>query len=197
MHDWTGFFAGLQAGHGTGDSSWIDDPRFGGASLGSHDIQGPTVGAQVGYNWQMDRWVFGAEADASWADLSGNHVDQFASDLHTTVKALGTITGRVGRAYGNHHIYLEGGGAWENVEYEDFFGVGMGCNGCTDTTRWGWVFGGGWEYAFMDNFSVKLEYNYITYGNETFGFSGGIGGNFVQTIEDTYHHFKVGVSYHF
>jgi outer membrane immunogenic protein len=34
------------------------------------------------------------------------------------------------------------------------------------TVRSGWTVGGGWEYAFSGNWSVKLEYDYYDFGNK-------------------------------
>jgi len=50
-YSWTGFYAGGHVGYGFGDSD------------------GFVVGGQLGYNWQFNQFVVGAEADAGWADL--------------------------------------------------------------------------------------------------------------------------------
>ena len=34
-----------------------------------------------------------------------------------------------------------------------------------DDLRWGWMVGGGLEYAFTGNWSMKIEYNYMNFGN--------------------------------
>src|SRR3954468_6031504 len=76
VFNWTGFYAGLNAGYGTG-SAWSDnnpvDPasqvnfnnpgRFGPADFNSAFRQsGWIAGGQAGYNWQLsNKWVAGLE----------------------------------------------------------------------------------------------------------------------------------------
>jgi outer membrane immunogenic protein len=40
-------------------------------------------------------------------------------------------------------------------------------NGCRNNTG-GWLVGAGFEYAFTNNWTVKLEYDYVGLGNRTF-----------------------------
>jgi outer membrane immunogenic protein len=199
VYNWTGFYVGVHAGYGWGQSSWTDDPIFGGVSLGSHNINGGLIGGQIGYNWQMQNWVFGVEADGAWANIKGNHVDFQQSNLNTKIDALGTLTGRVGYAWNNNLFYVKGGGAWASFKYADYDTsiAGSPLNGASSDTRWGWIVGAGWEYGFQRNWSVKVEYDYIDFGSDTFSFSGGIGGNYVQTIDDHVQVVKVGLNHRF
>jgi outer membrane immunogenic protein len=196
-YNWTGFYVGANAGYGWGRSSWIDDPIFGAADLGTHTIKGGIIGGQVGYNWQSAAWVLGLEADIDWANLKGNHVDQFLSDLNTKATAVGTLTGRVGYAWSQDLLYLKGGAGWARFKYDDFVTLGGALNGSSSSTRWGWMIGGGLEHAFAANWSAKIEYNYLDFGTKRLTFGGGAGGTFVQDITDRVHLFKVGVNYRF
>jgi outer membrane immunogenic protein len=99
-------------------------------TLGSN---GFLVGGQVGCNLQIARdWVIGVEADASWANVSGNDTQfftgtfpNFVSLVPTTINSGGTLatktdfiatlTGRLGYAVGSIGqglIYGKGGIAW-------------------------------------------------------------------------------------
>ena len=195
--NWTGLYIGANAGYGWGRSSWTDDPIFGASDLGSHTTRGGLVGGQIGYNWQIGTWVVGLEADVDWANLKGNHVDQFLSDLNTKTTALGTLTGRVGYAWNQTLLYGKGGAGWARFKYDDFTTLGGPLNGSSSSTRWGWTIGGGLEYAFATNWSAKVEYNYLDFGTKRLGFSGGAGGAFVQDITDRTHLVKIGVNYRF
>ena len=35
------------------------------------------------------------------------------------------------------------------------------------TNRFGWIVGGGIEYAFLPNWTAKLEYDYLYFGNNS------------------------------
>ena len=50
-NSWTGFYFGGHVGYGFAEED------------------GFVVGGQLGYNWQFNQFVVGAEADASWADF--------------------------------------------------------------------------------------------------------------------------------
>ena len=68
---WTGFYAGLDAGW-LQNKATAQELQFGfvdpNASL---TINGFTGGAHLGYNWQYQQFVFGAEADFSGVTGSG------------------------------------------------------------------------------------------------------------------------------
>ena len=59
IYNWTGFYAGLNLGY-----------QWGSVSNFSGNPSGIAGGGQIGYNWQVGQFVFGAETDiqASAAD---------------------------------------------------------------------------------------------------------------------------------
>jgi len=70
----------------------------------------------------------------------------------------------------------------------------------------GVLLGAGFEYAFLDNWTAKLEYNYIDYGHPLVAFTQTCGGplfgpddcpGFSHTRRDTKHILKVGLNYKF
>ena len=65
---WGGVYAGIHAGYGTGDTNW--DYQIGGTA--NHDIDGALGGVQVGYNYEINQFVLGAEVDASMMSINGD-----------------------------------------------------------------------------------------------------------------------------
>jgi len=59
---------------------------------------------------------------------------------------------------------------------------GLTASGSLDKTFSGWMLGVGTEYALRDNWSVKLEYNMLDFGND---------------FNDKVHVVKGGVNYRF
>ncbi len=58
---WTGFYVGGHVGYGWASSRYNDfTAAFGPASINANGFLG---GVQAGYNWQMNNFVFGVEAD--------------------------------------------------------------------------------------------------------------------------------------
>jgi len=55
---------------------------------------------------------------------------------------------------------FQGGGAWARIDYSDV-DPSKPYDGQANTTRSGWTVGGGFEYAFLPNWSAFVEYNYI------------------------------------
>ena len=59
-------------------------------------------------------------------------------------------------------------------------------------SQFGWTAGGGWEFAFADKWSAKLEYLYIDTGTVNFNLAGtAISGKLTDHIG------RAGVNYHF
>jgi len=68
--------------------------------------------------------------------------------------------------------------------------------------RWGWTLGMGLEYAFLPNWSAKIEYDFIDFGSQTYNFpvtSTAVGAtNFAnRSYTLMVHEMKLGVNYHF
>lgn len=180
VFNWTGLYIGAHVGYG-----WSD-----------HDVTGVTAsaafpagfvfptshpsgiigGGQIGYNYQIQHWVIGIEGDGSAADMSGS-VRAFSpliagrySDLHTKFDWIATLTGRLGFAANNWLFYGKGGAAWAHSKggSETFTGAGvLVATTSPSGTGTGWTVGAGTEYAFSNNWSAKLEYNYIDLGRKT------------------------------
>ena len=67
--------------------------------------------------------------------------------------------------------------------------------------RYGWTIGMGVEYAFLPNWSAKVEYDFIDFGTKLYNFpvtSTVVGLNFADwNFTSMIHEMKMGVNYHF
>jgi outer membrane immunogenic protein len=195
VYGWTGLYVGLNAG-GVWGSSDIDYSAsdFGfsgpaGAALlnsvasGKIESSGFTAGGQIGYNYQLDRIVFGVEADLQYTDLSGSRsvtlivppalggplIDTFSQSMSS--KWLSTLRGRLGFANGPWLLYATGGLAVAEVSYSDvgFFPFLPSTNAASKTeTRAGWTVGAGAEWMLSSSWSVKAEYLYVDLGTTSY-----------------------------
>ncbi|MBV8851366.1 MAG: porin family protein [Methylobacteriaceae bacterium] len=184
-------------------------------------------GGQAGINWQWGMFVAGAELDAEAIRLNSNVATTVATPLIRTIAStqridyFGTARGRVGIAFGGPGwnwgwgssgfggsvlVYATGGFAYAGVRdgftYVDsagFSAVNFGNNG-----RTGFSAGGGVEWKFLPNWSIKGEYQYIglrqgpvAAANE---FVAGVGTAFVISRRDPrveMHTARIGLNYHF
>jgi len=224
---WTGFYIGGHAGGGWGDKKWSDwfDPINEISTVApdaSYHVNGPLAGGQIGYNFQSGWTVFGVEADASWTGIKGhgnNDPFKFAPPLvpsgtgcldlqecTSKIEALGTITARLGVAVDRVLFYAKGGAAWVHEKHTVRASDPTAPNdplfnftSTTSQTRWGWTAGGGIEYGFTQNWSAKIEYNYLDFGKDEVAFTlpaptgFGVGGTLRQTLQVV----KAGVNYRF
>lgn len=195
---WTGFYLGGNLGYswGTASSSDGSGGAFDGAGGLTIHPSGWTGGLQAGYNWQYDQLVVGFEADLGLLDASEDQRTATAF-IDAEYGVYGTLTGRLGLANDRWLYYLKGGLALANIENQAgaIAGGGIVISDLTDVekTRAGYALGLGTEYAFQPNWSMKIEYLYMDFGQDN---SGNIDG-------DTFHHdndihsIKVGVNYRF
>jgi opacity protein-like surface antigen len=133
--NWTGFYLGAHTG-GALDLSNVSNPY--GPTLFGDNIRspGPLLGGQIGYDWQTGPWVFGGQADITWANLDGaftclqparglgplppDYIPGFLGGAYGATCQVqphwfGAVTGRVGVATGpdgNMLLYARGGPAW-------------------------------------------------------------------------------------
>jgi outer membrane immunogenic protein len=199
---WNGLYIGAHVGGawGTIESEFAAFPF----PIASATINGFLGGGQIGYNFQSGIVVFGIEADASWSNLKGTTPCLFVLSCKREVDFLGTVTGRLGFTADRALIYVKGGGAWAHVEHNATIPIGPGFTLSDDKTIWGWTVGAGVEYAITGNWSAKLEYAYMDFGNQTLNFAlpiaipggPGAGGIDVDTRTNI-HAVKFGINYRF
>lgn len=186
VFDWSGFYAGLNAGYAFGGEDAVGLlPGFG--NVGDLNLNGVYGGVGAGLNYQMDQIVLGIEGDIQLGDISDSDSALFA--MSDDANYFGTLRARAGIAFDSALIYATGGLAFSSFDYEV---VGPGVNIDNSFSKVGYVFGGGLEYAFDEAWSFKAEYLYASFGSKNLS-SGG------QTTKATpdFHTIRIGVNYHF
>jgi len=197
---WTGCYVGVHGGYGWGKKKWSDV----GGEFTEHDVDGWLVGGQVGCNiWQRDRWVFGIEGQASWADIDGSSTNgqPTAINYYSKTDIVGTVALRLGYAVDRSLFFVKGGLAFaHDKHWQEIVAPGGIVLSHTDSEkymRWGWMAGGGYEYAFNSNWSTKIEYNYMHLGREDVSFCPAAGPCFDYSIKQHIHVVKAGINYRF
>ena len=182
--NWTGPYVGLHVGYGwgSGDSSFTPLPSSGPLRFGlnpgsiSPDASGVLGGLQAGYNYQVQNFVFGIEADFSGSGISGTRSAGFVDEFgfggvlasHQTIEWFGTVRPRVGYVVTPPLLlYATGGLAYGNVDYAGIvaYDGGNAYSSYVEKTKVGWTVGGGAEYAIAKHWTVKAEYLYMDLGS--------------------------------
>jgi outer membrane immunogenic protein len=178
-------------------------------------------GGQVGCNFQFaGSWVIGFEADASGANQQGGGASSLITEgavLNGTVVSsngtassrtdfIATATGRLGYTFGRlgeGMVYAKGGAAWARDRYQ-FNGQVLTSpsfvtpfNFGASETRVGWTVGAGVEWAVWENWSVKLEYDYLDFGSRTVTFNDPLSGAANISVSQRISEVKLGVNYRF
>jgi outer membrane immunogenic protein len=188
-YNWGGWYAGGNVGGAWGHSDVGSAFVNGAAPIANQqaaiaagsprlDPDGFTGGGQVGYNYQVDRWLFGVEADANYFGLKQSRavagtfpvgVGTFTSTNSVTTDWLVTLRPRVGYAVDRTLFYATGGLALTEMKYGTTFTDSTGANEAAgfSKTQAGWTAGAGVEHAFTNNWSAKVEYLYTDFGKQS------------------------------
>ena len=185
-YNWTGFYAGMNAGYGWGTSDWAVGPL---GTAVTNKPKGFLVGGTLGYNYQTGSFVWGLEGDIAWSDVKGSVGCGLGLTCETANRWLGTARGRLGYAFDRFLPYVTGGAAFGSVRPS----VNPGPLFTATDTRIGWTFGAGLEYAFLGNWTAKIEYLYVDLGSFATGFTAPI----VNTVSFQEHVVRVGLNYKF
>lgn len=192
-YNWSGWYAGVNAGGAWNDTR--DDVFPTGCFLtgacgapatlnvlrsDSFRLNGAgfTGGAQAGYNWQRERWIFGIEGDINYNGINdGNATNRLVAAplvgnfVHTESDRMdwfGTLRGRVGMTVTpSFLLYGTGGLAFGQVKSAStvaFTSTPDTYAGSTDQTRAGWTLGAGGEWMIAPRWSIKAEYLYVDLG---------------------------------
>jgi outer membrane immunogenic protein len=185
---WTGCYIGGTAGglSAKSDVSWAPNPPGFGSTApiiatqtrASLSSTGFTGGGEVGCNYQMNNWfVLGAEGDFEYTGVNLNNSgaifpSRVGSEFTESVssKWLSTIRGRVGVAQEQLLFFATGGLAIADPSFSDF--VFFPFSGTTNAASssgavTGWSAGGGAEWFFMPQWSLKAEYLYVGLGTKS------------------------------
>jgi outer membrane immunogenic protein len=124
-------------------------------------------GALVGANYQFDKIVLGAEGDFGGTSGSTNSVP--LAGLGTLagegkVEYLGTLRGRVGYAFDRMLVFATGGFGWLGA---DVTLNNPAIDAHTELDHFGWVIGGGAEWAWTDKISLRGDYLYGQFDAKT------------------------------
>jgi outer membrane immunogenic protein len=150
-YDWSGFYAGVNAGYGWGEV----EAALTGAT---EDMKGGIGGAQVGYNQDFGGFVLGLEGDVQL-----NGLEKDLGGFTASLQYFGTVRARAGVAMDRFMPYVTGGVAFGNGKLDvPILGVS------DEQSHVGWAAGAGVEYAVTDNISVKGEYLYTDLGTQTY-----------------------------
>lgn len=194
VYDWSGFYLGAHGGYGLFRGAANDYAGTGATTTVNGN--GWLGGAQLGYNAQFGNWVMGIEGDWSYTDVRGTAIPSATLEQTVRLDWVGTVTGRAGMAWDRTLLYLKGGVAFGNVRSEALVPGTVLYVG--NDTRTGWTLGGGVEWGWFGNWSVKAEYDYIDLGTRTVTMTSSATG--ASTTEDSKaaaHMIKLGANYRF
>jgi outer membrane immunogenic protein len=223
LFSWTGCYIGGNIGWGWGRDTVsvpnvaeiTGESELTGISAPSEtgNTSGVLGGGQIGCNYQFaPNWVIGIEGDGEAANIKGDvtHSDSFTDPLtgpetvtgtaHRQTDWIASATGRLGWTWDRVMLYAKGGAAWVGAKYSaDLRAFDEKIE--TGVTPLGWTVGGGIEWAFWNNWSAKVEYDYYDFSTRNLSLAGTIAGvpevvpgvNIKETIQTV----KFGVNYRF
>lgn len=163
--DWSGFYGGLTAGYGWGESR--QDNTLG-PTTGDYDIEGGLYGFVVGHSWQFDRTLFGIEADWTETDIDGTTFNTCVSNCFTEVDWLATFRARLGYDFGDFVPFVTGGVGVSRLDVGTRTPLVPGQPLGDDDTNVGWVYGAGVDFRITGNWSGRVEYLNADLGETTY-----------------------------
>jgi outer membrane immunogenic protein len=226
VYNWSGVYIGGNIGYGWGRSSDTASLSPGGPPVFTDTLRsnmnGVVGGGQIGYNSQMQNWLWGLEADFQGTGQSSSHSFTCPTGVCTAglipflpafpgpaiavtsrqqLDFFGTVRGRVGVVVvPTVLLYATGGLAYGQVDTNSTLA------GATRAQNYipGYVVGGGIEAAIGGDWTAKVEYLYLDLGTVSGSFNStitAIGGtqilteNFNSRVTDSI--VRVGLNYRF
>ena len=182
-YNWSGLYLGAHFGYLWGRTRVDDD-----GVTTEHNAQtdGIVGGAMIGYNWQIERIVFGLEGDIGWTNAHGVGTSPpppppapppapvlIPVTTHGPnsydVRWTSHVRGRLGYAFDNWLVFAAGGFAAADLSFQEgaintIFVPAPNTGG----KYYGWSVGGGVEHAFTSNLIGRVEYLYDDFGHKDY-----------------------------
>ncbi|HSR09567.1 MAG TPA: outer membrane beta-barrel protein [Bryobacteraceae bacterium] len=176
VFSWTGCYVGVHAGAGAMRNSVAGGSLM---AVGSNYTgNGGLAGGQLGCNYQDSNWVFGIEGEGYWSGMKTNYTDLNSAGFGETYNAKNkndfSIAARAGIAFDRTLVYGKAGWVWGQFDFlstDNCCSIGSFSSSSASGTLDGLLLGVGIEHAFINNWTVKLEYNYLNFGSKAVAFT--------------------------
>lgn len=193
------------------DNPALGGPGFttGGSTTAAVNESGAVIGGQIGCDYQFpSSFVLGVEGAVSGSTMKGSAIVSLPDSPPDTalvrVKTdfMPALTARFGYAADQWLFYAKGGVAWASSKYSvvGTFNGGAGLGLPFDfeglSVRTGWTAGAGVEWAFAEDWSAKLEYDYYDFGTHTATMNDVVNGPGPLSFRTTMQMVKLGVNFH-
>jgi len=176
LFSWTGFYLGGNIGAAWANRSVTDS--FSGTTF-SHSSDAVFIGGgQLGYNWQINNFLLGVEWDfdaigsnnnGTGTGITINNAGPFTVTRGSD-RWMSTLAARLG--FTNDHWLFYGKLGGGEVSVSNFTVVNTATGGSiastTSRSRTGFMWGAGFEYAFTNNWTMKVEYDRINLSSRSF-----------------------------
>lgn len=229
---WAGMYLGINSGAGVPLHTSEHLHPNGGRDISTVDLYptsgvrtGVTFGAQVGYNWQKDHFVYGFETDFNY--LTGQDgksgffqtpafyyprgVTGYWLNYQRAENFYGSMRARLGLAFDRLLIYGTGGVALGGTrgpatlafladEKEQTFPVAPKYGFAalqSFSRRMKYIIGAGAEYAFLDDTSLRFETFYLNRQLNNQDFNVGSRGQYLSSFRNENFIFRAGINHQF
>jgi outer membrane immunogenic protein len=182
------------------------------------------IGIEADASWANPQGGGGSGQQTQTATLFDGTVVSSSGFASSKNDFIATLTGRLGYTFGRlgqGMVYAKGGAAWARDKYQfagqvtttacapgQFVPFPPQCVVANPTivtpfsfaaseTRVGWTVGAGVEWAVWDNWSVKLEYDFLDFGSRTVTFNDALLGPATINVSQRISEVKLGVNYRF
>jgi outer membrane immunogenic protein len=209
VYVWSGFYIGGYVGGSWGEHTvtsvvpgvgFFDNNPFQSYRIHGSGFLG---GGTIGYNFQFSNIVLGVEAEGGYLGARKTSVVPDGGDagdqLNFKYSGYAVLAARFGLAFDRLLVYAKGGGAWARVKHVegdlDLPGPALDPNFSysVSKTAHGWAAGGGLEWAWTNNWTIKGEYLFLQFDDFTARDAGARG----YKIENEVHTAKIGLNYKF
>jgi outer membrane immunogenic protein len=214
---WTSCYVGGHVGGGFANKDLTDPVQLvqdsflgAGNTVGVTTVNpspsGVVIGGQIGCDYEFpSSFVIGVEGAASGSTMRGSKLVGLplgfpgeSALVQANTDFLASLTGRVGYAFGDVLLYARGGAALAGDKFEvsgAFTGLPFDFRGLDD--RFGWVVGGGVDWAVTPHWSINLEYDYYDFGHGNVLMTDGINGFAgLVDVKQTVQVVKAGFNFH-
>lgn len=156
--DWTGAYAGFSLGYNLRGEDRVQLAPAPGV-IGTLRPSGPSVGVQLGHNWQQGSMVYGVEA--GWhGTRTRDRLSVGGNTANVRVSSVVELRGRVGMSLGEGLVYTTAGLSSGQINY----GASDGVDTISTSYRaTGYSLGLGYEHQIQGDWTMRGEYSYTQY----------------------------------